>query len=53
MPHEDGEGPEEARIFFVACSRAAQELHISYYKSISQYLLRYQERVVEYEAEEI
>jgi DNA helicase II / ATP-dependent DNA helicase PcrA len=53
MPHEDGEGPEEARIFFVACSRAAQELHISYYKSISQYLLRYQERVVEYESEEI
>jgi superfamily I DNA/RNA helicase len=49
MPHEDGEGPEEARIFFVACSRAAKELHISFYKSLSQYLMNYKDRVIEFE----
>ncbi len=30
MPHEKGELPEEKRIFFVACTRAARFLHISY-----------------------
>jgi len=52
MPHKDGELPEEARIFFVACSRAARELHISFYKSLSMYLNNYQDRIIEYEPEE-
>ena len=52
MPHKDGEGAEEARIFFVAASRAAKELHISYYDSMSMYLLNYSDRVVEYDWEE-
>ena len=30
MPHQDGEFNEEKRIFFVACSRAAKTLSISY-----------------------
>ncbi len=30
MPHKEGELPEEKRIFFVACSRAAEHLHISW-----------------------
>jgi len=38
MPHQDGELPEEARIFFVACSRAAKELHISYYDNHSMFI---------------
>ncbi len=37
MPHEDGELPEEARIFFVACSRASKELHLSYHGLRSQF----------------
>lgn len=41
MPHRDGELAEESRIWFVGCSRAAKELHISYYKSPSMYLLPY------------
>ena len=48
MPHKNGEGAEEARIFFVACSRAAKELHISFYDSISQYLLNYEDKVQEH-----
>lgn len=38
MPHKDGELLEEHRIFFVACSRAADELQISFTKSRSQFL---------------
>lgn len=38
MPHKDGEFVEEKRIFFVACSRAADTLEISYYKVRSEFL---------------
>jgi superfamily I DNA/RNA helicase len=38
MPHRDGELMEESRIFFVACSRAADELTISFSKNRSQFL---------------
>jgi superfamily I DNA/RNA helicase len=38
MPHKDGEITEEARIFFVACSRAADTLAVSFYGSRSQFL---------------
>jgi len=37
MPHDDGELPEEKRIFFVACSRAAKQLQISYHGQMSQF----------------
>ncbi|HZS43399.1 MAG TPA: ATP-dependent helicase [Candidatus Paceibacterota bacterium] len=38
MPHKNGELPEEKRIFFVACSRAAKHLHISWSGSKSMFL---------------
>lgn len=38
MPHRDGDLLEEQRIFFVACSRAADELQISFTKNRSQFL---------------
>ena len=38
MPHKDGEFLEEKRIFFVACSRAADTLDISYYGPRSEFL---------------
>jgi superfamily I DNA/RNA helicase len=38
MPHANGELMEESRIFFVACSRAADELTISFSKNRSQFL---------------
>jgi ATP-dependent DNA helicase Rep len=38
MPHKDGELLEEHRIFFVACSRAADELQISFTNNRSQFL---------------
>lgn len=38
MPHKDGELPEERRIFFVACSRAAKSLQISWSGNQSMFL---------------
>jgi DNA helicase II / ATP-dependent DNA helicase PcrA len=37
MPHKDGELPEERRIFYVAASRPAKELHFSYTGQRSQF----------------
>jgi DNA helicase-2/ATP-dependent DNA helicase PcrA len=41
LPHKDGEINEEHRIFFVACSRAAKNLHISFFGLPSQFLRPY------------
>jgi superfamily I DNA/RNA helicase len=41
MPHKDGEFVEEKRIFFVACSRAADTLEISYFKEPSEFLTQF------------
>jgi DNA helicase II / ATP-dependent DNA helicase PcrA len=41
MPHKDGELTEEKRIFFVACSRAADNLQISWSQSKSMFLEKY------------
>jgi DNA helicase II / ATP-dependent DNA helicase PcrA len=38
MPHINGELPEEKRIFFVACSRAAENLQISWSGNRSMFL---------------
>lgn len=43
LPHANGELPEERRIFYVACSRAARFLHISYYGQPSMFLLPFLE----------
>lgn len=45
MPHKEGELLEEERIFFVACSRAADELQISFHKNRSQFLNDFQEEI--------
>jgi superfamily I DNA/RNA helicase len=52
MPHRDGEIGEERRIFFVACSRAAKHLEISYFGHPSEFLNNYIERIKVYEPEE-
>jgi len=43
MPHKDGELLEEHRIFFVACTRAADTLDISWHGSASQFLNQFTE----------
>jgi DNA helicase-2/ATP-dependent DNA helicase PcrA len=48
MPHKDGELLEEARIFFVACSRAADRLEISYHGPRSQFLNDFEKEIVIY-----
>jgi superfamily I DNA/RNA helicase len=48
MPHKDGELLEEKRIWFVACSRAADELQISYYGNRSQFLNDFVESIEEF-----
>jgi superfamily I DNA/RNA helicase len=45
MPHKDGELLEEHRIFFVACSRAADTLDISFYGAPSQFLMQFQDQI--------
>lgn len=45
MPHKDGDLSEERRIFFVACSRAADELQISFTENRSQFLNEFAEEV--------
>lgn len=48
MPHGDGDILEEKRIFFVACSRAADTLDISFYGSRSEFLNDFQEEIKVY-----
>jgi superfamily I DNA/RNA helicase len=48
MPHINGEFLEESRIFFVACSRAADELQISYSKVRSMFLNEFVEEIKDF-----
>lgn len=48
MPHRDGELLEEHRIFFVACSRAADELQISFTENRSQFLNNFVEEIEQF-----
>jgi DNA helicase-2/ATP-dependent DNA helicase PcrA len=45
MPHKEGEILEEKRIFFVAASRAADNLHISFDTVRSEFLNDFQEEI--------
>lgn len=51
MPHKDGELSEEKRIFFVACSRAAENLQISWSGSRSMFLENHQDQIQVYQPE--
>ncbi len=48
MPHKDGELLEEHRIFYVACTRAADTLNISFYGNHSQFLNDFQEEIIDH-----
>jgi DNA helicase II / ATP-dependent DNA helicase PcrA len=48
MPHKDGELKEEHRILFVACSRAADNLNISWYGAPSQFILDFEKEFETY-----
>jgi len=52
MPHKDGELLEEHRILFVACSRAADTLDISFHGNLSQFLNEFVEEIKVYGKEE-
>jgi superfamily I DNA/RNA helicase len=52
IPHKDGETPEERRIFFVACSRAAKRLQISWSGNKSMFLEEYEHEEYETNSEE-
>jgi len=45
LPHKDGELLEEARIFFVGASRAADTLNISFYGNRSQFLNEFEKEI--------
>jgi superfamily I DNA/RNA helicase len=53
MPHNNGDLLEEHRIFFVAASRAADELQISYYENLTQFLNDFREDVETFGEDEI
>jgi superfamily I DNA/RNA helicase len=53
LPHKDGELLEERRIFFVACSRAAKRLQISWSGSRSMFLDNYVDKIQMYEVERV
>jgi DNA helicase II / ATP-dependent DNA helicase PcrA len=48
MPHKDGELPEEKRIFFVACSRAGENLQISWSGSRSMFIENFIDKIQVY-----
>ena len=48
LPHKDGELLEEARIFFVGASRAADTLDISFWKNRSQFLNDFESEIRDY-----
>jgi superfamily I DNA/RNA helicase len=45
MPHKDGELMEEHRIFYVACTRAAKFLHISFSGNRSMFLNQFKDQI--------
>jgi DNA helicase-2/ATP-dependent DNA helicase PcrA len=45
MPHKEGETGEERRIFYVACTRAAKFLHISYSNHYSMFLENFKDQI--------
>lgn len=47
MPHKDGETEEEKRIFFVACTRAAKHLNISFAGNNSEFINNFVEQIEE------
>lgn len=47
MPHDSGEMAEEKRIFFVACSRAAENLQISWSGPRSMFLEEFEDQIQE------
>lgn len=53
LPHKDGELEEEKRIFFVAASRSADELQISFTKNRSQFLNDFVEEIEVFGDEQI
>jgi DNA helicase-2/ATP-dependent DNA helicase PcrA len=53
LPHTEGDLSEEERIFFVACSRAALFLHISFSGSPSMFLNDFRDEIKNYSREEV
>ena len=47
MPHADGELAEEKRIFYVACTRAADFLHISFSGGRSMFLNDFENQIID------
>ena len=47
MPHSDGELAEEKRIFYVACTRAAKFLHISFSGPRSMFLNDFVDQIID------
>ena len=53
LPHQKAEHPEERRIFFVGTSRAAEKLHICFYRQPSMFLENYRDKIMRYVPEAV
>ena len=51
LPHSKATHPEEQRIFFVGASRAAERLHITFYRQPSMFLNDFKDKIVQYQPE--
>jgi len=51
LPHSKASVEEERRAFFVGASRAAKELHITYYRNPSMFLNKYADKIVQFQPE--
>jgi DNA helicase II / ATP-dependent DNA helicase PcrA len=48
MPHSEGDPMEEKRIYYVACTRAAKTLHVSFNEEPGIFVLPYRDRIKVY-----
>ena len=53
LPHNNGDLNEEKRIFFVGCSRASDELQISFTENHSQFLNDFRDEIEEFNEGEV
>lgn len=53
LPHNRATHTEEKRIWFVMSSRAAEKLHVTFYKNPSMFLNDYAEKIIDYKPKEV
>ena len=53
LPHNKATHTEEARLWFVMASRAAETLHVTCFRNPSMFLYKYRNKIVKYVPEAV